>query len=362
MALNVLILGSDYNSYNVARCLATVPSVSIHVLDTSREFPLGKSRHVKSFHTWSECPGVATSEANWKAIVDTAERLRPQVVLPVNESEVRIFSKRGIALTDCRFVPVPPLESLDLVVDKQRFAEFMVRHDLSHPRTADLSSIEQISNMAFPILAKPARSSGGKGIEFLADRHELDRFLQLPFLSEQNYVFQEFIEGDDVSCNVLCQNGEVMASTIQRGILPSPTRFAPSLALEFIKDRVLLSLISDMMQLLRWNGVANIDLRYSHRDASYRVLEINPRYWGSLLASQAMGVNFPYLSCLAAMEIPFKSPDYRTGKFYNGRIWSTKFIRQWLRGDRPTFAYRETKLPFLLADPWPAIIARVRRQ
>ena len=46
------------------------------------------------------------------------------------------------------------------------------------------------------------------------------------------------------------------------------------------------------------------------------VLEINPRYWGSVMASLFAGVNFPYLACMEGMGIPLPEPDFRPVRWW----------------------------------------------
>jgi predicted ATP-grasp superfamily ATP-dependent carboligase len=61
---------------------------------------------------------------------------------------------------------------------------------------------------------------------------------------------------------------------------------------------------------LKFCGVALIDLRNNNQDDHIKVLEINPRYWGSLIGALSAGVNFLYFACLSGLGIPFDHPDY----------------------------------------------------
>ena len=47
------------------------------------------------------------------------------------------------------------------------------------------------------------------------------------------------------------------------------------------------------MQALKWSGIVNIDFIYDENDKQAKILEVNPRYWQSLLGSLFAGVNFP---------------------------------------------------------------------
>jgi len=54
-------------------------------------------------------------------------------------------------------------------------------------------------------------------------------------------------------------------------------------------------------------------------DDDFKIIEINPRFWDSVEASQRVGVNFPYLYCLTALGIPFEFPSYRFESYTNNR-------------------------------------------
>jgi hypothetical protein len=68
----------------------------------------------------------------------------------------------------------------------------------------------------------------------------------------------------------------------------------------------------------------------------------------------AMGVNFPYLSCLSVLGIPFPPPDFRKGRF-NNESSGIRQVLKWLVSPASGFSFRQTNLPFYLADPLPAI-------
>ena len=44
-----------------------------------------------------------------------------------------------------------------------------------------------------------------------------------------------------------------------------------------------------------WTGVVMVEFKKSARDGRYYVIEVNPKFWGSLQLSIAAGVDFPLL-------------------------------------------------------------------
>ena len=78
------------------------------------------------------------------------------------------------------------------------------------------------------------------------------------------------------------------------------------------------------MQTLNWSGVANVDVRFDYKTKQCMVLEINPRFWLSVEASEIAGVNFPYLYCLSSLNLDFEIPNYKHIKTLNLKGLSNK--------------------------------------
>jgi hypothetical protein len=92
-------------------------------------------------------------------------------------------------------------------------------------------------------------------------------------------------------------------------------------------------------------------------------LEINARFWGSLRGSLLAGVSFPYLACLAALNIPFPMPDYELVCYIHPQTALRYTIMRFMGNRRGgDFAFHETGLKFLLADPLAEAIRALRQQ
>jgi len=142
----------------------------------------------------------------------------------------------------------------------------------------------------------------GAGIVFFTNQAELEVFFTNQaeleqFLRNQedsaDFIIQEFIQCYDLSCSVLCRNGEILAYTIQRGVIPGRERFQPPAGIEFVHQEQVIKNVKRLMQALKWSGIVNIDFIYDENDKQAKILEVNPRYWQSLLGSLFAGVNFP---------------------------------------------------------------------
>jgi predicted ATP-grasp superfamily ATP-dependent carboligase len=361
--LNVLQLGKPLQ---VARCLGKTPNVRLHVAAPPRDRWSGVrfSRYASSFHVLDGIDGDQTLDT----LYDIAKRTKAEVILPASESPTRFVSVHQDVLS--QFITVPPSPApdvLDMVSDKWLFTSHLARHGLSHPPTvlctADASFERKLTEVSFPVLLKPRQDlMDGRGIRRIDDAQRLRTFLQENPEYLEGYIVQSFIRGHDVGCSVLCQEGEILAYTIQRGVVPSARPYTPAAVIEFVKDEQVLDLVTRLVSGLKWSGVANIDTRYDEESKQVRALEFNPRYWGSLLGSLSAGVNFPYLHCLAGFGLRFPRPVYSNKRYLVKEPWKQLHAFK-NRGDpQKRIAVGETQLRDQLADPLPHVAKLVLKK
>ena len=72
-----------------------------------------------------------------------------------------------------------------------------------------------------------------------------------------------------------------------------------------------------LLHALCWDGIAMVEFRQSSRDGRFYLIEINPRFVGSLELAIAAGVDFPWLYAQLAANRPVVGPTrYRVGLRY----------------------------------------------
>jgi predicted ATP-grasp superfamily ATP-dependent carboligase len=88
----------------------------------------------------------------------------------------------------------------------------------------------------------------------------------------------------------------------------------PSTLRESTHDPELLGSAIRLLKALDWYGVAMVEFKVDPRDNVPKLMEINPRFWGSLELANAAGVNFPWLLYQTAMgRLPEPTFDYSVG-------------------------------------------------
>ncbi|MBN1453549.1 MAG: ATP-grasp domain-containing protein [Anaerolineales bacterium] len=362
--LSVLIPdGENEHALWTTRCLAQAPEVKVHILSTKRWMPVRFSRHC---HLYEFKPTGRDSQERINAIADIIRWKNIDVILPVSESGAEFAASEHRNLAQLAAItPIPSLHSLQIAQNKWKLNQFACLQQVPVPRSILVSSTPhfylQLAKLEYPVLIKPVIGSDGQGIQRFECPSDLLRFLERRADVQDNYIVEDYIPGYDIDLSVLCHQGEILAYTIQLSLISASERFGPLMAMQFIEQPEVLENGRKLFSALNWSGVAHIDMRYDNRDGQFKIVDVNPRYWGSLLGSFVVGINFPYLACLAALEIPFPLPQYHPGKFiHTTTALKEMTLRLFGKGRLEGFAYKETGLRFFVDDPMPEIVKKAQ--
>ncbi|HBI00309.1 MAG TPA: hypothetical protein DDY18_01650 [Flavobacterium sp.] len=353
--LSVLIPdGESKFTLAVFRTLSRVDDLEIHILSNQPNLPIRYSRFCCSFTTYE--PG---SDAV-KAILNAIQIVKADVLLPIDVPMIRLVSSHQD--TFASLISLPPLsppETIDLAGDKGQLAKLMQAHDIPHPATVFCNEVaaeeRNFSHLEYPVLLKPTIGAGGEGIILCKDFSELSQNLKAVSKPE-TYIVQSFVNGYDLDCSVLCENGEILAYTIQKGIIPPAQPFAPSSGIEFLYNEKLYTAVQQLMRALNWSGPAHIDTRYNPEKDVVKIIEINPRFWESIIGSAIAGVNIPYLASLAAMKRTLPQADYKFKQYMRFKMWF-KLLKQGLfdKSVSVPSLFESTITRYIIQDPLPEL-------
>ena len=339
----------------VLNCLSEIKGLKIHLMSEVEDVPM---KHSKSVHTFSFYPKSDSKTDLIKNINYEVEKHNIDLILPIFEHSIRtILKHKDLLSSKEKLVLLPTYNNFKIANNKGLLNNHLKENNLPFPKSQIIKKgLEfDINKIDYPVLAKPTEGiGGGVNIYVFEEKSELVDFLNSDKF-DCTYLLQDYVEGYDVDCSVLCKNGEILTYTIQKPNLFGSSKFAPQLAFEFIEGDLLLDGVKKLMKSLDWSGVAHLDMRYDKNTNDYKVIEVNPRYWGSVEASVSTGVNFPYQHCIASSPYKFEKPEYRLVKFMllKGLIKTIKRDKSYLL--KLNFMFKNTPLKYMLKDPKPTL-------
>ncbi len=364
-SFSVLIIDgeSDFALF-VARCLAQVPNLDLHVLSNEPWVPLRFSRRRRTYRYRAR---ENDDERQLNVMRRAVEQTGADVILPVDEPAVRFVSVHRQSVADMAALPpVPELEAFETVVDKWSLAQLLRENGIPGPATILYTTGDEfernLRDLQFPVLIKPTRARGGEGIRrFDTPSELLDALSDIAATSACQYVVQNFVRGYNVDCSVLCDDGRILAHTIQRGFVGGSQSFAASAGLDFIRHDQVFDTIARLVSAISFSGIAHVDLRYDSQEEQAKIIDVNARYWGSLIGSLVVGVNFPHLACLSALGVDFPLPGYQLGRYVAPAAAVKQGVQSLLGRSELGFTFGQTGLPYALGDPVAEMVKLIRQ-
>jgi predicted ATP-grasp superfamily ATP-dependent carboligase len=225
-----------------------------------------------------------------ETVVRAARAQCIDVLLPIGYYATVLFSRYQSDLRRIANVAVADYPAMAIASDKGRTMAFAQALGVMTPRT--YGSASEVDT--FPVVIKATKGTGG--VRYVNSKS------QLRAITLEDIVVQEYIPGAGFGFYGLFNQGALRAYFMHHRIREFPVTGGASTAAEAYYDEELKDLGVRLMAGLQWHGVAMVEMKRDSRDGQYKLMEINPKFWGSLDLSAAAGVNFPYLTCRMAHD------------------------------------------------------------
>lgn len=361
--------GGTGHGIKVAQCLAKTGDFQVEIAAESAHSASRFSRYVTRFHLLR---APANSPDGISQIKDIIRQRKIDVLLPINPGEIAAVMEEGFDLRSLVRIPLQPsTKAYDRAGNKENLSFFLEQYGLPHPRTiryeTDRGNFQtSLETLRFPVLAKPTSSGGGTGIRLIDTPEILISFLEANSNPDNPYIVQEFIQGRDYGCGVWCVDGEIQYHTIYKRSQSDGNSLEPFRGLIFVDHDPVITIAKKLMKELRWNGIAQIDLRVDEATGEVFVIEVNPRFWATIVGSMRMGINFPELACRQALEHSLSPLKQKPGRYVT-RSGSISYVKQMLLNqNREQFpGLKNNGLFEAISDPLPVIFelgSRIKRK
>jgi len=242
------------------------------------------------------------------------------MVLPAELSTQMLLAKNRSDIERYTRFPFADHDQTSHVQDKAWLMRYAIENGIPCPGTLFPESVRSVEAMreevAYPAVIKPRVSSGSRGIVYVKSPDDLVASYRTVHRKYPDPVIQEYIpSGGAYGVGALLNfNSEPRASFVYRRLREYPVSGGPSTLRESVRNEEIRSLALDILKSLKWTGIAMVEFRVDSRDGRPKLLEINPRLWGSLWLAIRSGVDFPYLLYKMAVDGDVEPlHDYRPG-------------------------------------------------
>lgn len=237
-------------------------------------------------------------------LIKSVRETEYDAIFPVADPCLKPIIDNEEELSKYTTIALPPRRIFMRGYDKGETLKFAIANDIPCPKTYFIEELEEIyrleGKLEYPSVIKPRISSGKRGVKICESFEDIINNYKIVQPRYGKIIIQEFIPngGEFGVYTLLNPNSELRALSVQRRVRSYPVSGGPSTFRETFKNRISEKAVEYSITLLKamnWAGVAMVEFRIDARNGIPRLMEINPRFWGSLQLSILGGVDFPYL-------------------------------------------------------------------
>jgi predicted ATP-grasp superfamily ATP-dependent carboligase len=122
------------------------------------------------------------------------------------------------------------------------------------------------------------------------------------FLADYNRpLIQEYIPGKIHDVATMSQNGVVKGALTQIREITYPIYGGTGSVNVTTDESDLKDSAVRLLEAANWHGPAQAEFKLDLRDSTYKLMEVNPKFWGTLDLSLKAGINFLDMACQIAI-------------------------------------------------------------
>lgn len=309
-----LVAGGDYQGLGIVRSLGR-RGVPVYVIDDEPSI----SRFSRYTARALRVPDLRDHSHVVEHVLDAGHRfeLKGWVLYPTRDEIVAAFSLHRAELSEVFRVPTPEWDTIRWVWDKRLTYQLAVELGIPTPKTWRARNVAELADLdvQFPVVIKPAikerfiYETKVKALRADGPEELVAGFRRAcAVIPAEEVILQELIPGGGESQFSYCaffKGGSPIGRMQVRRARLRPTDFArSSTCVETVEMPQLDEPSERLLAAIDYYGLVEVEYKFDRRDGQYKLLDVNPRTWGSHSIGRRAGVDFPFLLFSDQLERP----------------------------------------------------------
>jgi predicted ATP-grasp superfamily ATP-dependent carboligase len=283
--------------------------------------PFGQ--YSKYLHDVRRCPDYRSNPGGFLDFLeDLCRREQPDVFYPLEDVILELCVTHPARWAPWTRALLPDAAALAQAYDKWQTIQVAKRCGIAVPRTLcpeTAGELEPLLGERTEWVIKPRKSSGSRGLVYVSDPRQLIGSWQQVAREYPRPLVQERIpwQGQGVGAFFLLdRDRRELARFGHKRLREYPVSGGPSTLRMSFHDDALLAQSLRLVREIGCVGVSMVEYKIDPRNGRYVLMEVNPRFWGSLALPVYCGVNFPLLYHQACLGIAFEPVlDFPAGRY-----------------------------------------------
>tara|TARA_B100002003_G_scaffold182027_1_gene170196 strand:- start:16113 stop:17288 length:1176 start_codon:yes stop_codon:yes gene_type:complete len=255
-------------------------------------------------------------------------------LLPITEATTYALLAYRDELPSTVVLPFPSSESVEQLANKNKLFQLAESMEVPVPGTIYCENrqhgIDALTRVGrFPVVLKPFKSRILKDdiiistrVVIAKDDAEATEVLESEDFFEEPFTIQQYVEGHGRGVFALFNHGKPICFFAHRRLREKPPGGGVSVLCESAPvDPVLQAYSEKLLCHANWHGVAMVEFRVTEHGEGF-LMEVNPRFWGSLQLAIDSGMDFPWwlYQVSTGQEVSVKQPHFRRVRWVLGDL------------------------------------------
>ena len=285
-----------------------------------------------------------------------------RILLPIGAQSVDFFSANSTHFSDSTEILLPDRHTVLSAFDKLAMAKSSQQLKIKSPQTiSSCDWLEKRSTVKKPFIIKSqSEFKNGFSTKYFSSRTEGALFLNsVPKKILSNLIVQERINGVGEAFFAIYNKGQLLTGYTHRRIREIPLSGGSSTCAESTESFDTFTSGKKILDSLKWHGAAMVEFKRETDSNELFLMEVNPKFWGSLELGISHGVNFSaaiHSIINNEFQIPFeKRTTVRYQWPFHGDLKNLRVLSLW----RPVLVDLlnfKVKKNLYISDPLPLLI------
>ncbi|MDL0125111.1 ATP-grasp domain-containing protein [Halobacterium salinarum] len=266
-------------------------------------------------------------------LISLSERESYDLIIPVRDAATLAISCHKDVLEEHTNVVISDHDTLSPFMDKGETVRIAQQAGVPVPDTwfpEDTPKETIRESVDYPVLVRPRRSSGSRGIRYVSHSREFDEAYD--FVSQKYGIplVQEYIEhsGGHYSIGTIFDtNATPVATHVYEETKQYPVSGGPAVEAVSVSPPEWTEDLLQLLEYVGWIGPAHMDVLFDPKSNEPKLLEVNPRLWMSIQIAISAGVDVPnIIASIGDGKELTQVHNYKTDVQYrwllpNGILW-----------------------------------------
>lgn len=305
--MNILVV--NYIGNNVISAIRSFLKFgySVDVAIPSKDLSIGLSKYFKSKHIENifliHSPLHNPEKFN-RDLILLLNKIKYDAILPFGFVTTIAISKIKKEVSKHTSICIADYEIIKLAHDKAKLHSYLIENNFQVPKIYEYKRFSDLKciDLKFPIVIKARKGCGiEKGVRYAKNFDELKYYyneitmntsINTDLEDFSKPLIQEYIPGKIHDALFLFNKGKMKAALTQIREVTYPLSGGVGVNNITTYEPELIKYGKEILEFINWHGPCQVEVKKDMRDGKYKLIEINPKLWGTLDLSIKAGINF----------------------------------------------------------------------